>query len=67
MMEREKIHSLHFYEDGSVSVNGKPPVKTKRADIDAATDSAELEKDCLAMAGLVNDRRKKENIEIKEV
>ena len=66
-MEREKIHSLHFYENGSVSVNGKPPVKTKRADIDAATVSAELSEDCLAMAGLINDRRKKENIKVKEV
>ena len=66
-MEREKIHSLHFYENGSVSVNGKPAVKSKKKDIDAATASAELEKDCLAMAGLINDRRKKENIKVKEV
>ena len=66
-MEREKIHSLHFYENGSVSVNGKPPVKTKRADIDAAEASAEVEKDCSALAGLINDRRKKENIKVKEV
>ena len=66
-MKQEKIHSLHFYENGTVSVNGKPPVKTKRADIDAATASADLEEDCLSMAGLINDRRKKENIKVKEV
>lgn len=67
MKEKERIHSIQFFEDGSCSVNGKPPVKTKRADIDAATASVELSEDCLAMARLINSRRAKENKIVKEV
>ena len=41
--------------------------KLKKEQMEKTEASAELEKDCLAMAGIVNDRRKKSNRTIKEV